>query len=199
MGGDDSFGLPSYNQAQYGQPPLEYHVYRDASFFSKDDVVTGPDKQNVLYYLDFPRKFLSNSWDLTLKRGGPQGPQACQIIKGHFGDSFNITTHGQTRCQRVGFFRPRYQFGGNGNTELYEWRPDGHFIHQKDYSLYKETELNLPEAQRKVIAHWRTPWSTFTKDGTLLIHPEHAYEQELILATALGIEERARERRERNR
>ncbi|GAA5888306.1 hypothetical protein JCM6882_008576 [Rhodosporidiobolus microsporus] len=186
------FTLPSYEQATGAPPPppIEFHVYREASWFSKNDIVTGPDKQTMLYHLDFPHTF-SGRWDLSLRRYGPQGPDVCRIVKGMWGDSFDVTMaiDGKVfRCQREGFFSVRYTFGGNGNTEWYTWKPDGHWIHQFDYSLYKASELDLPKEQRKVIAHWRTPSWSINKDGTLLIQPDHAHEQELILATALGIE-----------
>ncbi|GAA5827853.1 hypothetical protein JCM11251_007702 [Rhodosporidiobolus azoricus] len=186
------FTLPSYDQATGAPPPppLEFHVYRSGGFFNKDDIITGPDKQTMLYHLDFPNTF-SGRWDLALRRGGPQGPDVCRITKGMWGDSFEVqmAVDGKVfRCQRTGFFSPKYEFGGNGNTEWYIWKPDGMFLSQYDYSLYKVSEMGLPKEQRKVIAHWRTPSFSYSKDGTLLIQPDHAHEQELILATALGIE-----------
>ncbi|GAA6036254.1 hypothetical protein JCM8097_006860 [Rhodosporidiobolus ruineniae] len=199
------FYLPSYDEAtkHSGPPalnPIEYHVYRAAGSwgFSLDDIVTGPDKQRILYYLDFPRTW-SGRWDLTLRVGGPQGPPVGNIKKGAWRDSFDISMAANPqplRCQRTGFFSARYEFGGNNNTEYYCWKPDGYFARSADYSLYKVSELDLPKEQRKVIAHWRTPTFSISKDGTLLIQPDHAFEQELILATALGVEERARENRQ---
>ncbi|BGP19829.1 hypothetical protein JCM10213_003138 [Rhodosporidiobolus nylandii] len=200
---DTEFTLPSYDAATSAShlPPIEFHVYRSGGLFSKDDVVTGPDKQTVLYHLTFPVKFFSGRWDLTLRRHGPQGQEVCKIAKGSWGDSFDVTmaVDGKPfRIQRSGVFSPKYLMHNAASTEYYCWQPDGHFIHMYDYSLYKESELDLPKEQRLTIAHWRTPSWAVTKDGTLLIHPDHAFEQELILASALGIEERARERRNRN-
>ncbi|GAA5862066.1 hypothetical protein JCM8547_001575 [Rhodosporidiobolus lusitaniae] len=197
---DDGLTLPSYDQATHGHPPpppIEFHVYRSGSMFSKDDVVTGADKSTMLYHLDFPRKIFSGSWDLTLARGGPGGPPVAKIEKGHFGDSFDITMAidgRQIRCQRTGFFSPKYQFGGahnaQGPTEYYSWVPDGHFVHKYQYTLYRTAELESGKNKSEchVIARWRTPFMSVSKDGTLLIQPSHAHEQELILATALGVE-----------
>ncbi|GAA5979228.1 hypothetical protein JCM11641_001967 [Rhodosporidiobolus odoratus] len=212
------FTLPSYDQAVGGRPPLEFHVYKSggACTWSKDDVVTGPDKRTILYHLDFPHTWFG-SWNMSLRRGGSAGPEVCTIKKGAMGSSFDISLYAvspmpnmeiltdslarygvQTRCQRTGFFRLKYTFGGANNTEYYIWQPDGMWMRAYDYSLYRESELKLPKEQRKVIAHWRTPSWAVTKDGTLLIHPDHEHEAELILSTALGIEERAREERSRN-
>ena len=78
-------------QQQQHQGPLELHVYRDERLFGKDDIITGPDKQQMLYYLRFPVKFFSGRWDLSLRRGGPDGPEVAHIDKGTFGDSFDIS------------------------------------------------------------------------------------------------------------
>ncbi|GAA5933804.1 hypothetical protein JCM3775_000287 [Rhodotorula graminis] len=188
-------------QQQQHQGPLELHVYRDERLFGKDDIITGPDKQQMLYYLRFPVKFFSGRWDLSLRRGGPDGPEVAHIDKGTFGDSFDISfVNGpQIRCQRTGLISTKYLFQGQGGSAYYCWKSDGHFLSQMNYTLFREDDLELPKEQRRPLAHWRTSNFSFGKDGVLTINPEALNEVELILATALGIEERARERRNRNR
>lgn len=44
------------------------------------------------YYLRFPKHFFSSRWELSLRRGGPEGPEIAQIHKGgaSWKDSFEI-------------------------------------------------------------------------------------------------------------
>ncbi|GAA6019917.1 hypothetical protein JCM8202_001751 [Rhodotorula sphaerocarpa] len=164
------------------------------SFFGQDDIVTGEDKQQILYYLHFPVK-LSGRWNLSLRRNGPQGPEICKIHKGGWSNSFSIywDTGAETPCQNVGNFRVHYEFPAS--SERYRWDPDGLIMTDYHYSLYKAAELELPRTQRTLIARWRTSVGSFTKDGRLELNPQYTHELELILATALGLEERCRERR----
>ncbi|BGP43236.1 hypothetical protein JCM10449v2_007264 [Rhodotorula kratochvilovae] len=164
---------PGHPGMQQSAPPLEFHVYKDARLFGKDDIITGPDKQQMLYYLHFPLRFFSGRWDLSLRRGGPSGPEVCKIEKGHFGDSFEIIfANGPTQpCVRTGFFNTKYEFAGAGNTAYYCWKADGYWLQQYNYSLYRSDDLKLPKEQRQVLAQWRTPRFTVSKDGTLTISP----------------------------
>ncbi|POY73038.1 hypothetical protein BMF94_3876 [Rhodotorula taiwanensis] len=169
--------------------PIELHVYKEGSLFGMDDIITGPDKQQMQYYLHFPVKFLSGRWDLSLRQGGPQGPEICQIIKGgSWSNSFEIRWNGGavTPVQQLGTFRMRYEFPAS--QEVYIWKSDNLMTSDYHFSLYKSSELGLPKEQRTLIAHWRTSIATFSKDGCLEIHPHFSHEVELILATALGVE-----------
>ncbi|GAA5839034.1 hypothetical protein JCM9279_002572 [Rhodotorula babjevae] len=190
---------PPPEQQPYGA--LELHVYKDMRLFGKDDIITGPDKREMLFYLHFPVKFFSGRWDLSLRRGGPDGPEVAHIDKGHFGDSFEVSfVNGpQIKCQRTGLISTKYLFQGANGTAYYCWKSDGYFMSQMNYTLFREADLDLPKEQRRPLAHWRTSYMAFQKDGVLTINPDGMSEVELILATALGIEERARERRNRNR
>ena len=203
-------------QQQQPQGALELHVYKDMRLFGKDDIITGPGKQEILFYLHFPVKFFSGRWDLALRRGGPDGPEVAHIDKGHFGDSFEISfvcvplvllplrvversadpaplararSNGpQIKCQRTGLISTKYLFQGANGTAYYCWKSDGHFMSQMNYTLFREADLELPKEQRRPLAHWRTSYMAFQKDGVLTINPDGMGEVELILATALGIE-----------
>lgn len=51
------------------------------------------DTENACsYYLRFPKHFFSSRWELSLRRGGPEGPEIAQIHKGgaSWKDSFEI-------------------------------------------------------------------------------------------------------------
>merc|ERR1712093_376521 len=144
---------------QQQHAPLEFHVYKDPRVFGQDDVVTGPDKQMVLFHLVFPVKLFSGRWDLSLHRGGPTGPEICRLVKGHFNDSFDIAfANGPVvRCQRTGTFSTKYEFQGAGGTAWYCWKSDGHFFSQNQYTLYRSDDLKGPKENRRALAHWRTP------------------------------------------
>ncbi|KAG0659152.1 hypothetical protein C6P46_005323 [Rhodotorula mucilaginosa] len=182
------------------QAPIELHVYKEGALYGKDDIITGADKQQMQYYLHFPLKFFSGRWELSLRRGGPQGPEICQILKGgSWSNSFELhwtSTGAVTPVQQMGTFRLRYEFPAS--QETYCWKSDSWLSSGYQFSLYKSSEVDLPEGQRTTIARWSTSIG-FTKDGTLQVNPAFSYELELILATALGLEERSRERRERRR
>ncbi|GAA5956814.1 hypothetical protein JCM8115_003827 [Rhodotorula mucilaginosa] len=173
---------------------------REGALYGKDDIITGADKQQMQYYLHFPLKFFSGRWELSLRRGGPQGPEICQILKGgSWSNSFELhwtSTGAVTPVQQMGTFRLRYEFPAS--QETYCWKSDSWLSSGYQFSLYKSSEVDLPEGQRTTIARWSTSIG-FTKDGTLQVNPAFSYELELILATALGLEERSRERRERRR
>ncbi|GAA5990410.1 hypothetical protein JCM10908_007358 [Rhodotorula pacifica] len=191
---------PSTSHAPPSPPPIELHVYKESVLYGKDDIVTGADKQQIQYYLHFPIKFFSGRWDLSLRRGGPEGPEICKILKGgSWSNSFELHWTGTgavTPVQQTGTFRLRYEFPAS--QEHYCWKSDSFLSGSYQFSLYKASEIELPEQQRTTIARWSTSIG-FTKDGTLQVNPAFSYELELILATALGLEERSRERRERRR
>ncbi|KAJ8291900.1 hypothetical protein OF846_004688 [Rhodotorula toruloides] len=179
----------------------EYHVYKDGRMWGKDDIITGPDKQVMLYYLHFPVKFFSARWDLSLRRGGPDGQEVCRLVKGgSWSSSFEIIWPAgfSTNCIRQGTFRMRYEFADTTTGEWYTWTQDSVFMSYYDWSLWKKSEADakIPKERRTLVAHWRTPSFSISKDGTLQINPNYGHLTELVLATALGVEERSREKRE---
>ncbi|POY73037.1 hypothetical protein BMF94_3875 [Rhodotorula taiwanensis] len=168
--------------------PITFHVYKEGSFFGRDDIITGPDKQQMQYYLRFPDNWPSGRWNLSLRRGGAEGPEVCQIIKGgSWSNSFKLIWDGGavTPVQQLGSFRMRYEF--RASQEVYCWKSDSWVTSDYHFSLHKSSELELPREQRTLIAHWRTS-NGFSKDGCLEIHPEYSHEVELILATALAVQ-----------
>ncbi|GAA6053552.1 hypothetical protein NBRC10513_000253 [Rhodotorula toruloides] len=171
----------------------EYHVYKDGRMWGKDDIITGPDKQVMLYYLHFPVKFFSARWDLSLRRGGPDGQEVCRLVKGgSFSSSFEIIWPAgfSTNCIRQGTFNMRYEFVDTTTGEWYTWKQDSWLTSLYDWSLWKKSEADakVPKERRTLVAHWRTPSFSISKDGTLQINPNYAHLTELILATALGVE-----------
>ncbi|BGP35113.1 hypothetical protein JCM10296v2_006943 [Rhodotorula toruloides] len=202
--------LPNGSSSQPNNQPqqlalvdfAEYHVYKDGRMWRKDDIITGPDKQVMLYYLRFPIKFFSARWDLSLRRGGPDGQEVCRLVKGgSWSSSFEIIwprAGFSTSCIRQGTFRMSYEFADTTTGEWYTWTQDSVFMSYYDWSLWKKSEADakIPKEQRTLVAHWRTPSFSISKDGTLQINPNFARLAELILATALGVEERSREKRQ---
>ncbi|GAA5990408.1 hypothetical protein JCM10908_007357 [Rhodotorula pacifica] len=171
------------------QAPIDLHAYRNSRLSGKDVVVTGPDKELAQYYLRFPSKFLSGRWEMVLRRGGPDGPEICQIRKGgSLKDSFTIVWPDghETVCQKRSHFNTQYEF--QAGTEQYRWRADSISKSMYDYTLWRVSEIDLPEKERTPVAHWRTTSAAIHKAGCLLVHPGHEHEIELILAAALGLE-----------
>ena len=96
--------LSSRNSVTKPSPPPDAPILpQEGALYGKDDIITGADKQQMQYvparkgafishplthvlpsryYLHFPLKFFSGRWELSLRRGGPQGPEICQILKG---------------------------------------------------------------------------------------------------------------------
>ncbi|GAA5867624.1 hypothetical protein JCM8547_001318, partial [Rhodosporidiobolus lusitaniae] len=158
------FFLPSYEDAtRPAQQVIEYHVYRRGGIFSLDDVVTGPDKTQILYTLDFPLKW-SGKWDLTLTRGNKTGPLVAKIAKSMWKSSFTVTLADGTevKCKHAAMLQLKYDFTGTDGRE-YRWLPDSAWsMKAYDYSLYLASDLDANRSRDacKVLAHWRTPaWS----------------------------------------
>ncbi|KWU43834.1 hypothetical protein RHOSPDRAFT_34634 [Rhodotorula sp. JG-1b] len=175
------------------QAPIEFHAYRDSKLYGKDVRVLGPDKQTLEFYLRFPRNW-SGRWEMSLRRGSPEGPEVCEIRKGNsLKDSFTVVwPEGlETECRKRSHFNTQYEF--EAGPEKYRWRADSVNKSMYNYTLWKDSEMELPESERTPVAHWRTAWAAVVKAGCLLINPAHSHEVELILATALGLEERCRE------
>ncbi|GAA5888298.1 hypothetical protein JCM6882_008572 [Rhodosporidiobolus microsporus] len=196
--------LPTYTDAVSSAPAVLFHVYRDGSVFNRNEIVTGADKEKILYHYEVPYT-LSGSWSFCLRRGGPQGPEVASFHKAHAfsGGGFGISwadRSGDVLCARDGHFSAPYTFrlGTKEDGESYAWSPDGLLMKKFDYTLYKASDLDRPATERKPVAHLRLPKWTYawSKQSALTISPDLAHEQEAILATALGVGIRSRERRD---
>ncbi|GAA6036266.1 hypothetical protein JCM8097_006867 [Rhodosporidiobolus ruineniae] len=194
-----AFSLPSYdeatgtsNEAVPAPGAVEYNIYRKAGFSKNTYSITGADKDQQLYNLVVPLKW-KDSWQCSLRISDDNGPEAAQITRRSGKESFDILLTGAPTPIHVeyhGIFHPRYDFPGNGGKEQYRWTADGSWKKAGQWSLHKVAEADLPREKRKTIAHWRTPNWAKSKAGALLIQPDHAFEQELILATGVSIAER---------
>ncbi|KAL8291569.1 hypothetical protein RQP46_002547 [Phenoliferia psychrophenolica] len=157
----------------------------------KDDIVTGDDKTTIQYYLEYPLQFFGGM-DLTLHRGGKQGPLVAQIQKGGFSSdfSFRMANGWSTIMIRTGFFSKTHQFVAFDGQTRYKWKTDGMF--SSDWTLTNTSNED-------VIATWRNTSWAMSKDGALLVSQLYAGEVELILASCLAIEEWSREQRNNRR
>ncbi|GAA5888321.1 hypothetical protein JCM6882_008580 [Rhodosporidiobolus microsporus] len=188
----EDWTLPSYSDAT-GAPPapaLEFHAYAQGGMINQNLTITGADKQRILYFLKHPTSW-TGKWDLTLRQQGLDGPEVAKISKKAIKDSFQVVlaSDGQLNAvKKSSLWTQKFEFTGNNGTERYTFQPDGRFARIYCWSLYKVSEMELPKEQRKVIAHWRTPDWAVSKNGTLKIQPDHAFEQDLILAVVLGVQ-----------
>lgn len=71
--------------------PTRSRSSRSARRRAKNPLRTALTPTRHRYYLHFPIRFFSGRWELSLRRGGPQGPEICQIRKGgSWSNSFEL-------------------------------------------------------------------------------------------------------------
>ncbi|KAM0745714.1 hypothetical protein T439DRAFT_330449 [Meredithblackwellia eburnea MCA 4105] len=173
-----------------GGAPTSFHVYKAPGMFNKDDIITHDDKQVVQYHLSFPRTW--GGWDLSLHRGSKDGPLVARIDKGSWSSEMRISMRDgwTTTLYKSSIFKWNFKFGGMGGRTVYKWKSDGMF--NSGYTCFNTTNNDI-------IATWRSTTFALSKDGQLLVSKHYLGETELILTTALALEEWAREQRQRSR
>ncbi|GAA5862068.1 hypothetical protein JCM8547_001576 [Rhodosporidiobolus lusitaniae] len=183
-----TFSLPPYEHASSStsQTPIQYNLYRDGR-------VTGEGK-DVLFILKAGGN-RSGMRDFKILRGGEEGEEVFSLLKRQAAASFEVVYPDgrKVQCLYSGTDVAKYEVMGK-EVEAYRWLQDGTVKKSSDFSLYRSSELDSkgPSGSR-VIASWKSNTLALNKDGVLLIQPQHAYEQELILALALGVQEYVRE------
>ncbi|GAA6014440.1 hypothetical protein JCM10207_001607 [Rhodosporidiobolus poonsookiae] len=93
----------------------------------------------------------------------------------------------KTTCKKAGLVGARWEFR-TAAGEVLAWRPDKKVKKAEEYALYASKDSKTP------IAHFRPMEWQEKAPGSLSITAAYAQEAPLIVLTALGIEERTRER-----
>lgn len=80
------------------------------------------------YYLEFPRTW-SNSWNLTLRHQGNQGPVVCTLQKGSYGFTahdveITMASGWKTVLAKSSFVSKAHEFVGFDGTR-FKWKGDG--------------------------------------------------------------------------
>ncbi|ORY85936.1 hypothetical protein BCR35DRAFT_302530 [Leucosporidium creatinivorum] len=173
-------------------PPISFHIYKAGGVFSRDDLVTGDDKKTILFYLDHPLSFFG-SWSMTLHRGGKGGPPVSFIDKEALSSDMllRMPNGWHTPLVQPGFFSSSHEFTGFDGKTSYKWK---RAAMSSDWTLIKK----LPNDARQIVAEYRNSVFSISKDGQLLINAGFTNEVELILTSALAVEEwREQQRRRR--
>ncbi|KAM0745703.1 hypothetical protein T439DRAFT_361048 [Meredithblackwellia eburnea MCA 4105] len=154
---------------RHGGNPISFHVYKAPGVFNKDDIVTHDDKQIV--------------------QGSQSGPLVCKISKEIFSSDFRVRmANGWSTYMLKSFISWNFEFGAFDGRSKYKWKRDG--IFGADFTCFNQNNGDI-------IATWRSTIFSVVKDGQLLISKHYGREIELILATALVLEEWVRERKKR--
>ncbi|KAI5477548.1 hypothetical protein MNV49_006136 [Pseudohyphozyma bogoriensis] len=171
---------------------VAFNVHKAGGVFSKDDVVTAAsDRNTALYYLDFPHTWRS-SWNLTLHRGAKEGPVLCTLNKGSYGftrDDIEIAFPNgwKTVLAKKSLVSKAHEFVGVDNVTTFKWKSDGML----------SSSLNCIDNSTGFIAATWTKSYGFGKDGSLLVSPTYNHMLDVIVATALAMEEWQREEAEK--
>ncbi|KAM0745715.1 hypothetical protein T439DRAFT_330450 [Meredithblackwellia eburnea MCA 4105] len=172
-----------------GGPPTSFHIYKANTRKCKDDVVMGDDKEVVQYYLRFPAKW-SGKWDMTLTRGGPDGAPVASITKSGMKSTLHVRMADgfDTDLKKGGVFSSAFTFASSGDGgSVYKWKPAK--MMSSNYVCH-----NL--SNNDTVATWRSTLNARKKEGQLLISQHYNRELEVILTTALAVEEYYREQLE---
>ncbi|GAA5888317.1 hypothetical protein JCM6882_008579 [Rhodosporidiobolus microsporus] len=188
-GFDEFLQLPSYSEAT--SKPLRFEIWHGGGLGLKntDMTVTTEDPGNVVFYLRCPTSW-SGRLDLSLRRGNKDGEEIAKIAREASLSSLSFEVRMASAgapilVRHLSAWDGKFQWN-NGYEELV-WLPGKKWRDCYNWSLSKASEANLPEEQRRIMARWLTPNWERRKSGTLIIQPDHSHEQDLIIATALGV------------
>ncbi|SCZ98882.1 BZ3500_MvSof-1268-A1-R1_Chr3-1g05682 [Microbotryum saponariae] len=170
-----------YNQnalpQSFGQEgaPLEYHIYRAPGKF-RDEIVTGPDKNFIYYYIDYSIRFSGAQTVIT--KGGQDGPLVCTSSQG-WSTTKNITMANGWTTQL---------FRTNALTFSHEYRGFDGQSHFK-WVVNRFTNDFTVHGSKIFVAKWDNSHFSFMKEGKLFISPAYANETELIVITGTAVSE----------
>ncbi|GAA5901440.1 hypothetical protein JCM5296_003010 [Sporobolomyces johnsonii] len=160
--------------------------------FANDIVVTTGSDHTPEYYLEAPPKSASFVWDLTLRAGGREGRPVCVVRKEPPEPGFKIALSNDAVVdvtESSSFFGgSSHPFVGVDGTTQYEWRPKSLFFSGGALVCIK-LDGGKTMSDSPVVASWDPKNWALLKEGTLQINSAFAQEKDLLVATALAIEE----------
>lgn len=178
-----------------GGEPFVLNVYK-ASLTSNDELVKAGDKETVLYHLN-RSKSLFSAYSLTLFSAEAMAKSSdpiplATITKGSYGFSSNdvkIVMPSGWSCAMysTGIMKKSREFVGMSSVGRFDWATEegsGKGLGGKGERL-----ICTESSTGREIAVWRRTNFAVKKSGTLTINKSYEKEIELILATALGVEE----------
>ncbi|KAK4697822.1 hypothetical protein P7C70_g8155, partial [Phenoliferia sp. Uapishka_3] len=169
MGVKDDGGPPSYSTANvdtYGMDakapsstekggraldaggvlPISYHIYKTKALGVSLNV-TGDDKDDVKFFLEFPIKF-SGGWHLTLHRGDNKNGPVVSVLhrNGALGTDIELTLADgfTTTLSRKNYFSTNIHFRAPKQGSVYQWTKEKGLL-SKDYTV-RSVSLECSEA-----------------------------------------------------
>ncbi|SGY47813.1 BQ5605_C001g00578 [Microbotryum silenes-dioicae] len=164
--------------------PLEYHIYRAPGKF-RDEIVTGPDKTFIYYYIDYSIRFSGAQTVIT--KGGQDGPMVCTSSQG-WSTTKNITMANgwTTQLFRTNALTFSHAYRGFDGQSHFKWAVNRF---TNDFTL----TTKAPDGSKIFVAKWDNSYFSFVKEGKLFISPAYANETELIVITGTAVSEWLRE------
>ncbi|GAA5872783.1 hypothetical protein JCM1840_004516 [Sporobolomyces johnsonii] len=178
-----------------GDAPLVLFTSKSTSSdarFANNIVVTMGSDHTPEYYFEAPPKSASFVWDLTLRVGGREGRPVCVVRKEPPEPGFRIALSNDAVVDVTEssswFGGSSHRFVGMDGTTQYEWRPRSLFF-SKGALVCSKLEGGKSRSDSPVVAIWEPKNWALLKEGTLQINLAFAQEKDLLVATALAIEE----------